>query len=500
MSDKSESFKEDSLSRMDSNITTVSDFSGTDIDQMHYMGPSLSQFSLISTEDKMMAAARFFIDYDHGMSDLLQKLPSRQLENVADLAARTLLKKKSIHPYRLTIRLNRDESLEQEFVDSIDHDLHSSSELTEYLDEAVRTIPTSLSKKRNIKHKISNRMKKPERGFPLCRYWLSKNLKRLKFKWRRLTRFFNLWRSHLLVIEGSFGTSVVSYFIFLKWVLLINIPVFLFTFCFLVIPQILFSQYQQSPSEGKGNVPLSVWDFLTGAGGFENSEMYYGYYTNKTVEIILGHRYGMKYVYLVTSAGYYLLCLIILGYSYLRSYRIYYIEAGGPTTNCYFNLFVSGWDYGITSEETSELKHQSLYNEIKEYLSGQQKHETGMDRDQFIRIWLIRLMTWSLVLGILTLSGYMTLVVSTKLSISIDPQETLASESVMESLTTPIILSSIQLIVPMSFSFLESYEGYRLPKDELYVHMFREMALKGTMLAALVYFWLAIARSEIEYC
>ncbi|KAH9499027.1 hypothetical protein Btru_005449 [Bulinus truncatus] len=172
----------------------------------------------------------------------------------------------------------------------------------------------------------------------------------------------------------------------------------------------------------------------------------------------------MKYVYLVTSAGYYLLCLIILGYSYLRSYRIYYIEAGGPTTNCYFNLFVSGWDYGITSEETSELKHQSLYNEIKEYLSGQQKHETGMDRDQFIRIWLIRLMTWSLVLGILTLSGYMTLAVSTKLSISIDPQETLASESVMESLTTPIILSSIQPIVPMSFSFLESYEGYRYPK------------------------------------
>ncbi|KAK0058909.1 transmembrane channel-like protein 5 isoform X2 [Biomphalaria pfeifferi] len=471
--------------------------SSTDLNPMsNEIFPSMSQFSAASDEFKTIRATNYFRGYDWSMAELLQKLPSRQLENVADLAARTLLRKKSLKPHRMTLRLSREDSLEDDIMGSLDQDLQSATDLSGYLDSAVRTFPTTLSKKRNIKHSILVKVKKPERGLPLLKYRLNKVSKYFMLKWRQFNRLLDLWRSHLLIIEGSFGTSVVSYFIFLKWVLLINVPVFLFTFTLLVIPALLYSWYGSQKLED--DVSFSFLDLFTGCGYLENSIMYYGFYTNQTMELVPGHSYEMKYVYLFTCAGYYILCLIILGYSYLRSYRIYYIEAGGPTINCYFNIFVSGWDYGITSNEASQLKHKSLYNEFKENLYSHHKKKSFRDKDELTKLWLIRTLTWLLVIVMLTLSGYITYFVSTELSITNKLAEESKSYSTLKTLAMPIVLSSIQQLFPLVFSFLELYEEYSSPKKQLYVHMFRAMAFKGTMLAVLVYFWFAVASSNIE--
>ena len=40
-------------------------------------------------------------------------------------------------------------------------------------------------------------------------------------------------------------------------------------------------------------------------------------------------------------------------------------------------------------------------------------------------------------------------------------------------MTMPVIVSAIQLFVPMVFTFIERYEQFSKPKYELYVHMFR---------------------------
>ncbi|CAL1542633.1 unnamed protein product [Lymnaea stagnalis] len=436
-------------------------------------------------------------EYDEHMSELLQQLPSRQLEDVADMAARTLLRKRTSHIHRATIRLNRDEELEERIVESIELDLSSNDELAEDLGAAVRTIPTTLSKKRNIKRKLTQRRKKPKTKWLLLKYHLTRLGRNMMFEKRRMSRALDLWRSHLLIIEGSFGTSVVSYFIFLKWVLLINIPVFLLTFCFLVIPQILFRWYQKNPAGYKDAEPFRGIELLTGTGYFENTEMYYGFYTNQTVEIFTGSFYKMNYAYILTCSGYYILCLLILGYSYLRSYRKYYIEAGSTINMYYFNLVVSGWDYGITSTETSELKHRSLYNEFKEILSGSQI-EHKLERDELVRVWMIRGAVWMAVICLLALCGYATFEVSTSLSINREDTVNATNKVLVSPLAMPVVLSLIQLFVPMIFTFLEAYEAYQMPKYELYVHMFREMALKATMLAVLVFFWLDIAPRSIK--
>jgi len=40
--------------------------------------------------------------------------------------------------------------------------------------------------------------------------------------------------------------------------------------------------------------------------------MYYGFYTNGDIEKIPGSKYDMPLAYLLATAGYFLLCLIIL--------------------------------------------------------------------------------------------------------------------------------------------------------------------------------------------
>ena len=93
-----------------------------------------------------------------------------------------------------------------------------------------------------------------------CQGWkhFKDNLAELKYT-------LQLWHSHLKKIEGNFGTDVLSYFVFLKWLLLINIPTLLLTLGFLVVPQILFRWYQQEPRGYVYNEAFTGMELLTGA-------------------------------------------------------------------------------------------------------------------------------------------------------------------------------------------------------------------------------------------
>jgi hypothetical protein len=74
---------------------------------------------------------------------------------------------------------------------------------------------------------------------------------------------------YMKLTEGNFGTGVSSYFLFLKWIFLLNIPVFILTFGFVVLPQILFRYHPPvtTPvvnSTSHNHVPFSGAELLTG--------------------------------------------------------------------------------------------------------------------------------------------------------------------------------------------------------------------------------------------
>ena len=51
---------------------------------------------------------------------------------------------------------------------------------------------------------------------------------------------YELWKDHMKQVEGNFGTAVVSYFILLRWLFLVNVAIFTLWFGFVCIPQFIW--------------------------------------------------------------------------------------------------------------------------------------------------------------------------------------------------------------------------------------------------------------------
>jgi hypothetical protein len=66
-----------------------------------------------------------------------------------------------------------------------------------------------------------------------------------------------LWQKRFKVIGGKFGTSVLSYFSFLRWLLKFNIFSFVMNFSFIIIPQFTVG--------AKNTLQFTGLEFFTGA-------------------------------------------------------------------------------------------------------------------------------------------------------------------------------------------------------------------------------------------
>ncbi|XP_052761311.1 transmembrane channel-like protein 5 isoform X2 [Mya arenaria] len=413
---------------------------------------------------------------------LLDALPSKQLEKLAsEIAHGNTIKhrgsKRKSHHGTLHIPAGRDvsEELLRQYQDDPD-----GSGLD---DDEIKAMTLRLSAKRKIRSEMS--LKRKPKGvsrWKQLKYNCSISWKHFKYNMAEFGYFLKLWRGHLKKIEGHFGTSVLSYFLFLKWLFYINIPVFVLTFGFVILPQILYRHKVQDPPGYTQNVTFTGQELLTGSNWFNYTELYYGYYTNQTFSLAGDSRYNMKYAYLFTCAGYYLLCLFILAFSISKSYKKNYIEGSGAFDFYYVSRVFCGWDYGITAKDSATLKHKGVYNELKEYLSGVKLDEDEELLGTRCKWFFIRLTTNFLVLAMIGGAAYLIFYISVEQSIAVDIP-------ILSEMAMPLCVSGVNLILPFVFSLIARLEMYKKPKNELYINMGRTMLLKAVTLGVLVYFW-----------
>ncbi|XP_063445528.1 transmembrane channel-like protein 7 isoform X2 [Mytilus trossulus] len=448
-------------------------------------------------------------------AELISELPSRQLDRlVSDTGKSIRARRKSQktplhgslrgfpHTHRPTNDLTNSMARNEELMDELDGDIRTN--------EVLRGMSSHhLTDKRQIKHDVSEKRK--ERTLSRKKHqeklgtW--KHMKyRVGMTWihfkNNLKEFgysLELWKSLMKKVEGHFGTGVTSYFLFLKWIFLLNIPVFILTFGFVVLPQILFRYNPTVTNSTNTNVtsypvPFSGEELLTGGGWFNDTELYYGYYTNEQVAVPLSNsiKYDMKYAYLFTCGGYYILCLFILAFSISKSYKKNYVE--GSSTTSFYNVtrVLCGWDYNITSKQASDLKHKSFYNEMKEYLAGKGKKTKEKELSDSCKWFFIRVLTNLIVLGMIGGAGYLIYYI-------LDKKLAESDVHIIGELTMPLVISSIHLVFPFIFARIGSLESYEKPKHELYVGMFRTMLLKGALLGILVSYWFRVLPGSV-YC
>ena len=73
----------------------------------------------------------------------------------------------------------------------------------------------------------------------------------------------DLWQGTMKEVGGSFGSSVLSYFLFLKSLLLLNVFSFVINFSFITVPMLAYDHVPHVPP----NVTFRGLELLTGAVG-----------------------------------------------------------------------------------------------------------------------------------------------------------------------------------------------------------------------------------------
>ncbi|KAL5017791.1 hypothetical protein ScPMuIL_003513 [Solemya velum] len=439
---------------------------------------------------------------------LLESLPSRQLEQLAnELASKGTLRHRprrhrSIQKYS-TLHIPHGKDAATEIAKGLQADPNLMDEIDGEFrtNEVIKDMPTNMANKRKIKRQMSSHAQANTRMRKLgwwkrMKYSLAIAWMHFKYQVNEVAYYLQLWKGHLKKIEGHFGTGVLSYFLFLKWIFYINIPIFILNLGFVVTPQILYRWHMQDPpGYPPTNVSFTGREILTGAYWFTDTEMYYGAYTNRSITLSDNSHshYNMPHAYLFTTGGYYILSLVILLVSISKSYKKNYIEGSGAFDFYYVSRVFCGWDYGVTSKDAATLKHKGIFNEIKEYLSGvhtEKKVKTMGERCKFLSL---RLMTNLFVFGTIGGSGYLIYFISEQQAVNTDLP-------VLSEMAMPLCVSGINLILPFVFHFIGRLESYEKPKNELWIEMLRTMLLKAVTLAVLVYFWFHLTNEVTSGC
>nr|UYL70868.1 Tmc56 [Platynereis dumerilii] len=355
--------------------------------------------------------------------------------------------------------------------------------------EDIKQLPLHLRDRRAVRDKIKTSTRRREGSRLSCwkimKYSISLKWKKFQINLAEATYSLELWRGHIKTIEGKFGTGVTSYFLFLKWLILLNVPLFLILFCLLVLPQILYNVYhlESQPDACYHNATFTGAELLTGQGWFLGTVLYYGCYLGDTIRVIADLPYNMEYAYLFVIIAYYILTLIAVLYSLTKAYKKSYIDSSGTMRVYYVVKVLSGWDHNITNIKTAKLRQRNVAKEFQEYL------ETIKDMQQKHTFFQLCCLAWFRIvanMGVLIVlggSGYLVWYLS-------DTQSLKSDIKLWNDLALPFTVSAINYLLPFFFSILTGWERYKNPRTALYLTMLRTMTLYCVTLGVIVAFWM----------
>lgn len=106
---------------------------------------------------------------------------------------------------------------------------------TQTLQRPVRELPKPMAEKRRDKDQRLEQAKDLS-SWSQWRQSTRRTLRRLKEDGFEMLSNLELWRGDIHVIEGMFGTGILSYFSFLRFLVLLNFVMFLLMFGFVMLP------------------------------------------------------------------------------------------------------------------------------------------------------------------------------------------------------------------------------------------------------------------------
>ncbi|XP_073341654.1 transmembrane channel-like protein 7 [Pagrus major] len=206
----------------------------------------------------------------------------------------------------------------------------------------------------------------------------AKSLHKLKDSIRGFLSFFALWSKTLQKIGGNFGGGVQSFFLFLRFLVVLNFVSFLLIAGFVLIPSIIFRsvgtdlvnstgpeecmQYDPNP-QGLVLFYNYFLDLLSGTGFMEYSWMFYGYYNNTLVDD-RNFSYNIPLAYLFTAFFYFAFCFICIIARMGTAARVA-VATGGRAVGNYSMIVFTSWDYGCLGDQATNLKQKNIHYRLQ---------------------------------------------------------------------------------------------------------------------------------------
>lgn len=329
-------------------------------------------------------------------------------------------------------------------------------------------------------------------------------------------------------IEGKFGTGVVSYFLFLRWLLFLNLAISTLIIIFLIVPKTVLiennlncdfinttdccSLYYFENNSTESNFFL---DLIQGTGFFERTILFYGVYTDQIYSYFLKDLfekplyYNMPMAYILVPISWALFSLVMIVKSGAKGFKERLVESEGQFY-MYCNLVFGGWDFCIHNDKSAKIKHKGIFNEIKGNLEEERFREEIQlrTRERQILLCFKRLVINLLVFTILIASGVLIYKVfnysmdklseeSNNLVINGSRAEKLTLNFYKDSMSfgqfqntvlefLPFItIVLLNLIVPEIFSYLIKFENYT-PAQVILITLLRTILLRLSSLGVLL--------------
>lgn len=364
----------------------------------------------------------------------------------------------------------------------------------------LRTIPLPMALKRSVRQ-AQQTQTHVDTSEPS---WKKKNNKYLMKLKRLITEtlyFLTLWRKSLQKIGGNFGGGVQSYFLFLRFLVVLNFFSSLLIAGFVLTPSVIFRSDESTSFNRTGPEECMVYDpnpqglvvfynyfldILSGTGFIEYSYLFYGYYNNTLVENS-GFSYNIPLAYLLTAAFYLLSCLICLIIRMGTTARVVVVTGGGAERTYSMTVF-TGWDYGSSGPGATRLKQQNIYYRLQVDLEEERikKKASSLTTGQKVCLYSTRILLLMLTLGFIA-AAITGIAFATEYSQINSGREGI--EGLLFEYLPSIVITVSNFIVPVLCDRVAPFERYS-PSVTVFMALLRAVFLRlASLISVLFSLW-----------
>ncbi|XP_067439971.1 transmembrane channel-like protein 7 [Thunnus thynnus] len=295
------------------------------------------------------------------------------------------------------------------------------------------------------------------------------------------------WQHTLRTIQGRFGIGVKAYFVFLRYLIFLNILYCALIWGFILGPTTFYSRSNCELLKFGEN--CTVLDFVLGTGCLNRSAVFVAFYRHGCLDFKC---LNTPLLYLAGILTILFLSAIMVVRRTIVGYKHTWMLGKRYSMNVTYKIFC-GWDFTIQCPTAATLERSFIRNDLKLFLEEQRfsMREARRTFRQWAHLYLLRFILNLLVLFLLIGAFYLIFFATVK---SQSQQHMSPLVSLLLQYLPPFTITFVNLFLPHIFRKISSFEDYSFT-TQVNITLMRSIFLK---LASLGIFLVFVIKKPCE--